>query len=275
MIQNRLEGVLEGHPSPPRDFIQWWIQKSTTNGRRPDDVSGLVVALIQLNFAGIRSTGLGVSLVHIGSSFRLDAERLKKVMQSFIDIAVHPEYTCDLRIELQQIKKAETRDELPFSSLARLEKMDSFIKESARHISQNVLSVYRKALQPLRLHDGIVIPASSYVCVPSLDPDGDRETATRPFDGFRWYRKRTEQPNQSARFLSVSTNPQALEFGAGSHACPGRFLAVAVIKSALAYALTHFDLRLPAGQRPKVPQYNGVLVYTPDTEQKMELVRRR
>lgn len=195
-------------------------------------------------------------------------------MQALIDIAVHPEYTDDLRTELQQVRSADPQGDLSVPSLARLEKMDSFIKESARHVSQNVLSVYRKTLRPLRLSDGTVVPASSYVCVPSVDPDADRETQTRPFDGFRWYRQRTEQPDQSARFLSVSTNPRALEFGAGPHACPGRFLAVAVIKSALAHALTHFELRLPPGQKPKAPQYNHVLVYTPDMEQKVEFVRR-
>lgn len=194
-------------------------------------------------------------------------------MQTFIDIAVHPEYTDELRAELAQVRSVENLETLSVCSLAKLEKMDSFVKESARHVSQNLLSVYRKALRPLHLSDGTVLPASSYVCVPSIDPDADRETTTRPFDGFRWYRQRTEQPDQSARFLSVSTNPQALEFGAGSHACPGRFLAVTVIKSALAHTLAHYDLHMPSGQEPKEPQYNHVLVYTPDMEQSVEFVR--
>ncbi|ROT39567.1 cytochrome P450 [Sodiomyces alkalinus F11] len=255
ILTERLENKHRGDIEPPRDFIQWWIQKSIAVGRDPDNLSALVVALIQLNFAGIRSTGLGV-------------------MQSFVDIAVHPEYTDDLRAELERVRSTNGREELTVPSLAKLEKMDSFIKESARHVAQNVLSVYRKALRPLRLSDGTVLPAQSYVCVPSIDPDADQETATRPFDGFRWYRQRIEQPDQGARFLSVSSNAQALEFGAGPHACPGRFLAVAVIKAAVAHALTHYELRLPSAQKPKVPQYNHVLVYTPDTKQKVEFVRR-
>ncbi|KAL1588454.1 hypothetical protein WHR41_03126 [Cladosporium halotolerans] len=255
LVKTRIESMRKDSFVPPRDFIQWWIQKSTSAGRRPDDVSALVVALIQLNFAGIRSTGLAV-------------------MQSLIDIAVHPEYTQELREELQQARSVVEQEELSVASLAKLEKMDSFIKESARHVSQNVLSVYRKALRPLHLSDGTVLPASSYICVPSIDPDADPETAARPFDGFRWWRQRNEQPDQSARYLSVSTNPQALEFGAGSHACPGRFLAVAVIKTALAHAITHLDLKLPDAQKPQEPQYNHVLVYTPDTKQEIEFVRR-
>lgn len=195
-------------------------------------------------------------------------------MQSFVDIAIHPEYTDDLRAEMEQVRCTDDGEKLTVLSLAKLEKMDSFIKESARHVAQNVLSVYRKVLRPLRLSDGSVLPPQSYICVPSIDPDADLETTTRSFDGFRWYRQRTEKPDQSARFLSVSSNSQALEFGAGSHACPGRFLAVAVIKSAVAHAIIHYELRLPYSQKPKVPQYNHVLVYTPDTKQKVEFVRR-
>ncbi|RMZ76242.1 hypothetical protein DV738_g5045, partial [Chaetothyriales sp. CBS 135597] len=100
-----------------------------------------------------------------------------KVMQCFIDIALHPEYTDDLRAELQQV--ADDPEGWSVASLAKVDKMDSFIKESARHVSQNVLSVYRKTLQPLHLSDGTILPASSYVCVPSIDPDSGTGAAEK------------------------------------------------------------------------------------------------
>lgn len=92
---------------PPQNFIEWWIQKSKAVGRSPDDASGLVIALIQLNFAGIRSTGLGV-------------------MQSLVDIVVHPDYTVPLCTELHQARSAATsndkqEDLLLVPPLAKLE----------------------------------------------------------------------------------------------------------------------------------------------------------
>lgn len=44
----------------PKDFIQWWIERG---GASTTDAPGLVIALLQLNFAGIRSTGVVVIIV--------------------------------------------------------------------------------------------------------------------------------------------------------------------------------------------------------------------
>lgn len=41
------------------DFVQWWVEK--VDGRKRHDSYALTAALIQLNIAGIQSTGMVVS----------------------------------------------------------------------------------------------------------------------------------------------------------------------------------------------------------------------
>ena len=70
-------------------------------------------------------------------------------------------------------------------------------------------------------------------------------------------------------------SPDSLEFGHGSHACPGRFFATNVIKSTLVPLLLDYDLRLPNGEGNPVPKYNRILVLVPDRERTVEFRRRR
>lgn len=42
----------------PNDFIQWWVENVT---EKREDTYALAAALIQLNIAGIQSTGMVVS----------------------------------------------------------------------------------------------------------------------------------------------------------------------------------------------------------------------
>jgi hypothetical protein len=59
-------------------------------------------------------------------------------MQTLLDFAGRPEYVAPLRKELQDIM-AEEGDRHPGPKvLAKLVKMDSFLKESQRHVAQNI-----------------------------------------------------------------------------------------------------------------------------------------
>lgn len=80
------------------------------------------------------------------------------------------------------------------------------------------------------------------------------------FDGFRFSKMR-EKEEESAKHHSVYTGPEYLVFGHGEHAwyilpkvsliiSPGRFFAVAEIKSMLAFVLLRYDVKSPDGVRP-------------------------
>lgn len=60
-------------------------------------------------------------------------------MQALFDLAGRPEYIAPLREELEQVICANGGvRELSPRLLAKLVKMDSFLKESQRHVSQNL-----------------------------------------------------------------------------------------------------------------------------------------
>lgn len=45
----------------PDDFIQWWVENVR---EKREDTYALTAAIIQLNIAGIQSTGMVVSITH-------------------------------------------------------------------------------------------------------------------------------------------------------------------------------------------------------------------
>lgn len=59
-------------------------------------------------------------------------------MQALFDLAGRPEYVSPLREELVRVMAEDGAHELTNRSVNKLAKMDSFLKESQRHISQNI-----------------------------------------------------------------------------------------------------------------------------------------
>ncbi len=182
ILRARLEALQKPDFKRLNDFIQCWVENVR---EKRADTHALTTALIQLNIAGIQSTGM-------------------VLMQALFDLASRSEYLTPLREELVQVMADEGGENLSPKSLAKLWKMDSFLKESQRHIAQNILSIYRKVMSPLTLQDGTVLPAGSYVCIPSIDSEADQSTLSRDFDGFRWAKLRQVWGNKN-KYLNVTT----------------------------------------------------------------------
>lgn len=66
------------------------------------------------------------------------------------------------------------------------------------------------------------------------------------FDPLRMYYKRQE-PGQENMHQFVMASEHNLAFGAGKHACPGRFFAANEIKLLLVLTLMHYDFRMKGG----------------------------
>ncbi|CAG7919283.1 unnamed protein product [Penicillium olsonii] len=119
--------------------------------------------------------------------------------------------------------------------------MDSFLKESQRLHPPAALSAHRVCITDLKLSNGITLKKGSHVAVPSevIQRSSSNYESPDSFDGFRFV-KRAAAGDKNSQLVDLS--PDYLVFGMGVHACPGRWMASALMKLALAHILTRFDI---------------------------------
>jgi cytochrome P450 len=72
------------------------------------------------------------------------------------------------------------------------------------------------------------------------------------FDAYRHLRKRQESNTHKFHFASVSED--MLNWGAGRHACPGRFFAQETLKLLIIHLLTHYDFKHAEGTE-EIPRF--------------------
>lgn len=80
-----------------------------------------------------------------------------------------------------------------------------------------------------------------------MNRDGDVHANPDVFEPWRFLEMRKAGDPNKHHFAYVSD--QAINFGAGTHACPGRYFAGYEIKLLLIHLLTRYDIKWPAGQR--------------------------
>ncbi|KAI0996593.1 Cytochrome P450 monooxygenase [Podosphaera aphanis] len=244
--------------------------------RKKLDIEDIVIYQQNLTFAAIHTTTFTVT-------------------QAILDLATYPEYTQILLDEIRAVTKEDGYEvaedgtsRLPKSSIPKLTKLDSFIKESQRMNPMTLLSHSRFTLSEVVLNSGYKIPADTRIALPSWaihrDPSTlSAEGVTKPvseFDGLRYYNLR-KIPGNENRFQFVSTAPDSLAFGHGNHACPGRFFVSNEIKVILIELLQNWDFRLlddkkregGLWRRPKNTYQNYECV--PETHAKVEFRRKK
>lgn len=237
------------------DLIQWLLDALPESQRR--DVHAQAELQLILSAASIHTTN-------------------NLLVDCIYDLAAHPDVADELRAEaiavLESKKKTGIDGWARKDSMAKLKKLDSFMKEVQR-LSGNVTSFIRKVRQPITLSDGTQLPAGTKILAPQCGISHDARYFPDPetFDAFRFYRLRMRGPdsdsidgdsssdttgssgnNNQHRFQFTTICDTNMNFGAGKHACPGRFFAGNEIKMILAYFLINFEMRLKPGQgRPK------------------------
>jgi cytochrome P450 len=182
--------------------------------------------------------------------------------QVLFDLAARPEYVQPLREELKEALRTDDHQDgrLHNTTMIKLPKMDSFIRESQRVNPPGLVTMLRRVTSPDGLHlaSGHVIPPGTTVGI-----SNHMVTRSHPnpevFDGFRFSKLR-EEPGHSTRHQLVSTGPDGLSFGHGTHACPGRFFAANEIKVVLAYLIQHYDIKLKDGESRPENMHRGAIV---------------
>ncbi|KAF2233369.1 cytochrome P450 [Viridothelium virens] len=217
----------------PRDMLDALIEMSEGPDAEPESI---VNRQLGLSFAAIHTTTNHLTNVIYDLAARWD------------------QYAPELIKEIETALEADNGTMLK-STVTKLSKLDSFMKESQRLNPPSALSFNRKLLADYQLSDGQSLVRSSYIAVAS-GPDAqsaDHFLHPAEFDGFRFDRLRRGDGWKGLKATHfTSTGPGSLVFGHGRFACPGRFFAGLESKIILCHIVQSYELRLPVGaSRPK------------------------
>ncbi|KAF3059495.1 Ent-kaurene oxidase [Daldinia childiae] len=236
----------------PKDFVRWLSEAAEGEDARPDAIALKILFLI-------------VSSMHTSAI---------TAIHILYDICAHPEFMEELRAEALEEIDANGWTE---TSLLRLRKMESFLKESGRINSAGIVSFQRLVLAPITLSNGFTIPAGTHICAASDARSRDPALYESPleFRPLRFYAPSTETGadiDTANLFSSVAAGDSW--FGAGRQACPGRWYASAQIKLVLCLLLINYEFKFPEGQKERPKNWVKDEKTGPDMEQ-MIWVRRR
>jgi len=242
LVDKKRTGDISGRPS---DNLIAWMDEISRG--RPFDAA---LAQLAASFAAIHTT----------SDF---------LTQLLIDLCNDSGLIDSLRKEVIMVITGEGWKR---SSLQKLKLMDSVLKESQRLKPSGTMSMKRKALEDIRLHDGLEIPKGAFIGVsthqmwdPTIYPEPEK------FDGYRFL-KRSQIQGHEKDSQFAATSVDHMGFGYGNQACPGRFFAVDVIKIVFCHLLLKYDWKLQEGYKPVVLEAGVRFFVDPKTKL---LVRRR
>ncbi|KAK1750170.1 cytochrome P450 [Echria macrotheca] len=247
----------------PNDFLQWCIQQAKEMGDPYLwDSRTLANRILLVNFAALHTSSMAITAVIL---------ELMASKQAYID---------ELRAEIEGVL-AEYGGEWNKRGLARMEKLDSALRESARLNSFVTVGLTRQVVP----RDGITTPVSNLhlpqgatVAVPSYTVLRDAELYPDPYE-FKPFRFSAQRDDDSVDYVKrankawVATSKEYLAFGHGRTACPGRFFAANELKLILAYFILNYDIEVTGpGSRPRNKWYG--LIRIPPMEAKIRIRRR-
>ncbi|KAI0972715.1 cytochrome P450 [Xylaria arbuscula] len=234
LYEDRRKALYQSNDRSFYDTIYW-----TMNKRKVDKT-----------LKGIVDQELFLTLTSIHTS----AGTLQSILFDWLD---HPEYheeiTAEINEALAEVKSSG--GQWTMQRVATMKKLDSFMKESTRVNPVGFMTVQRYAQKSHTFKDGFVLPAGTIFHFPMDAIHHDPNIYPEPdkFDGYRFYNLREKiDPNQfHYGFVSDAT----LNWGAGTHACPGRFLAALVLKFSLVLLITHYDVKYTNGRPEKRAEF--------------------
>ncbi|KAI4166338.1 MAG: hypothetical protein LQ342_000228 [Letrouitia transgressa] len=249
------------------NLVHWTIGQH----REPEKADAAEVGHMQMTAAFAALSPIGMSISY-----------------AIFDLASRPEIADELREEINSIIAEENPPNgwLQKSSLPKLRKLDSFMKESQRLNPPFITTMTRVVTDPngLLLSTGHVIPHGTIIAFgnpflpgseveykPVTDPD---QPPLSEFYPWR-YSDIRKIPGEENNHQFVSADPNNLSFGYGRHACPGRFFASNEIKVLIVELLKRYDMGLgPNGegikegfQRPKTLEFG--FAYAADPKAKV------
>ncbi|KAI0425478.1 cytochrome P450 monooxygenase [Xylaria sp. FL1042] len=239
LVEQRKRCAAQGeHPEGyevKQDLLQWMIDGANESEGKPETMAHIQLVV---TLASIHTTTMAAT-------------------HALYDLCANPSYFDPLRKEL--VSALGETCGWQKTTLVKLRKMDSFLKESQRMSPPSQLAFNRVVRERLELSDGTVLPVGTHFAMASdaimhdktkLAGEGD----PGEFDGFRYLKLREDPADLENihRYQFASTDNNSLHFGHGRYACPGRFFASNEIKMILGSLLLDYEFKFPDGQgRPE------------------------
>ncbi|KAK5655624.1 hypothetical protein OQA88_5555 [Cercophora sp. LCS_1] len=243
------------------DFLGWCIGQAKAMGEPALwSTSTLAGRVLLLNFAAIHTSSFGLT-------------------GAILDLAYgRPQDVDELREEIEAVL-AENGGEWNKKALARMEKLDSVMRESARLNSFATVGLGRMvtAREGVVTPSGVKLPYGTNIAVPSYAVlhDDDKYPDANEFRPFRFSTQRQDESveyiKRAAKSFATTSNDY-LAFGHGRNACPGRFFAANELKLMLAHLVLNYDFEPLEKSRPKNMWFG--LTRVPPMEAKIRIRRR-
>ncbi|KAI0402028.1 cytochrome P450 [Xylaria palmicola] len=249
-------------------ILQQRQASSTAADKKPDGFQWLI------NLAGKRGKKaieladeelfLGIASIHSTSA---------SILSILYDLIDHPDATKEIMAEVEEVRSRLEGGAWTKTALMELGKLDSFMKESQRVHPLGCTTVQRTVVQSYTFKDGFQLPQNAHTAFPNLELNLD-ETVYEDAASFRpWRFLEIRKRDDPSKFHFTYVSEKSINFGAGTHACPGRFFASAEIKLALIHILTNYDVQWPNnGSRP--PNMSHDFAETPNFMVDMEIRRK-
>ncbi|KAG9221143.1 hypothetical protein CCMSSC00406_0005418 [Pleurotus cornucopiae] len=239
-LVKRLEGrkVSNDHPFNIAEFLL-----DNAPPEMASDTDDLATRILNLNFGSIHTSSIFLSqaLFEMAQMSTEDIESVRKEVREVLD----------------------QEGGWNKSALNRFWKIDSILREVGRMHGLSFLGMNRLTIANGKLPDGVVIPPGYQVTVNLKHIHRDPQIYSNPhvFDPFRFSKLR-EAEDSSVKYGFTTVDNFFLPFGAGRHACPGRFFASMELKIIIAIILLNYEFKLPDGEvtRPKNVVFAGAVI---------------
>ncbi|CAB4412600.1 unnamed protein product [Rhizophagus irregularis] len=163
----------------------------------------------------------------------------------------NPQFLKEILEEQEQLYKSNEKSYYSTEQIARMEKLDSFIKETLRVNVNNVALQHKTLSSYFTFSNGYQVPKGRLVNIRLGEVHFDKELQSQnadEFNAFRYLKKNSPATRADNSFLT---------FGLGKHTCPGRQFAVNEIKVALHYLLLNYDIKKSTSEKIKPKIYGS------------------
>ncbi|KAF5386049.1 hypothetical protein D9615_002542 [Tricholomella constricta] len=248
-LRNRLGKEKELQESDELLIAHFLLQAAPSD----EPLEGIAMRLMNLNFGSI----------HTSSIF---------ITQVLFELALLPQNQLD-GIREEVLTALDSEGGWTKLALSKFKKIDSALRE----VGRVYVALPRISMLGHDLLDGTRVPPGHRVAIdmkavhfnPQAYSDPDR------CDLFRFSKMREDEEDNSSKYGFATPDSSYLPFGAGRHACAGRFFAATELKIMLAHILLKYDISFPPGvmSRPANVTFNGAII--PDRKAQMVFKRRQ